>query len=205
MGCVMTNDERLFKLMLKLKANGRSCDCIVCVRSRGNCPHLNGDFDPRFNHEYVSYNFKTMEFQASLGNCQIKKVGDIIKKRQENVRYLNKCLEKYSDILQLPPYSRVVSYLGYPIIIKKPELLNRRKIINELEYNGIETRPLFGCIPTQQPAYSYLKEEYEGRIPNAEYVGLNGFYIGCHQYLTCDDLDYIVEIFDKIMEKKNDK
>jgi CDP-6-deoxy-D-xylo-4-hexulose-3-dehydrase len=69
----------------------------------------------------------------------------------------------------------------------------------ELEGNGIESRPLFGCVPTQQPAYSCFKGEYEGKIPNAEYAGKNAFYIGCHQYLNHDDLEYVVYIFDKIL------
>ena len=68
----------------------------------------------------------------------------------------------------------------------------------KLEKKGIENRPLFGCVPTQQPAYSYLKKEYDGKIPNAEYAGKNAFYIGCHQYLNQDDLEYIVGVFDKI-------
>ncbi|MGR3293918.1 MAG: hypothetical protein ACUZ9M_07910 [Candidatus Scalindua sp.] len=61
-----------------------------------------------------------------------------------------------------------------------------------------ESRPLFGCVPTQQPAYKYLQVEYEGKIPNAEYIGKNAFYIGCHQYLNQDDLEYVVSIFEKI-------
>ena len=64
MGCVTTNDEKLFKLMMQLKANGRLCDCPVCTRSKGVCPGAKKygyddeeDFDPRFTHEYVAYNF----------------------------------------------------------------------------------------------------------------------------------------------------
>jgi len=36
-------------------------------------------------------------------------------------------------------------------------------------------------------------------LPNAEYIGENGFYLGCHQYLEEKDLEYIVEVFDKIL------
>jgi CDP-6-deoxy-D-xylo-4-hexulose-3-dehydrase len=71
----------------------------------------------------------------------------------------------------------------------------------KLEKNGIENRPLFGCIPTQQPAYKHLQVEYEGKLPNAEFLGKNAFYIGCHQYLEREDLDYVVKIFDQILSK----
>ena len=200
MGAITTNDENIVKLIRKLKTHGRLCDCPVCMRSQGKCPHRGKDFDPRFTHELIGYNFKTMEFQAALGISQLNKADWISKKRQDNVSYLNDKLAKYSHLLQLPQYSDEVSYLAYPIVIKNPEKLPRNKIMYELEKNGLETRPLFGCIPTQQPAYGSLKERYKGKLPNAENIGKNGFYIGCHQYLEQKDLDYISNTFTKILD-----
>lgn len=204
MGAINTDNREIAKLSKKIKAQGRMCDCLVCTRSDNLCPKIDAymgedDFDPRFYHDLIGYNFKTMEFQAALGLSQLEKVEWIIRKRRENVRYLNKALEKHGNILQLPEYSEEVSYLAYPIIIKKPSLISRKELRTKLREEGIETRPLFGCIPTQQPAYSHLKKRYNKKLPNAEYLGLNGFYIGCHQYLTEDDLRYINKIFNKIM------
>jgi len=207
MGVVNTDNQEIAKLVRQIKAQGRVCDCSVCTRADGYCPKIDAhegedDFDPRFSHNLIGYNFKTMEFQAALGLNQLEKVGWIIERRQENVKYLNEALWKYSDILQLPEYSKDISYLAYPIVIKRPDLISRKELRTKLEKEGIETRPLFGCIPTQQLAYSYLKEKYNGKLPNAEYLGLNGFYIGCHQYLTEDDLKYTEKIFNKILQDK---
>lgn len=198
MGCITTDNKELMQLIRKVKANGRVCDCPVCRRSEGKCPRLlsykdEDDFDPRFTHDLIGYNFKTMEFQAALALTQLKRVDWITKTRNENVKYLNKGLKEFSDVLQLPKYSKDVSYLAYPLVIRNPEIISRRKLRYELEKKGVETRPLFGCIPTQQPAYSYLKKQYEGKLPNAEYIGRNAFYIGCHQYLDREDLDFEVE------------
>lgn len=205
MGCITTNDKKLFKLIMQLKANGRLCDCSVCTRNEGTCPGSkkygygeNEDCDPRFTHEYVSYNFKTVEFTAALGVSQIKKADLIYKKRQENVRYLNQKLKKFENIFYLPFYDENVSYLAYPITIREDSNIKRKWIRERLEKEGVENRPLFGCIPTQQPAFSYLKEQYEGRLPIADYIGKNAFYIGCHQYLEKEDLDYIVTVFERI-------
>lgn len=205
MGAITTNDRKIWRLVTKIKTSGRVCDCPVCTRSKGRCPRVfkdseNDDLDPRFTHDLIGYNFKTMEFQAALGLCQLKKADWIIDKRRENVKYLNDNLSKYSDILQLPPYSEEVSYLAYPIVIKRPNVISRKKLRMEFEKRGVETRPLFGCIPTQQPAYAHLRAEYEGKLPNAEYIGRNGFYIGCHQYLNVDDLDYVVKVFKDVLE-----
>ena len=204
----MTNDSEINRLVRKIKAQGRACDCLICTRSRGYCPQLEAyqgkdDFDPRFTHDLIGYNFKAMEFQAALALTQIKKADEIIAKRQRNVRYLNTQLKEYQEILQLPLYSEEMSYLAYPLVINKPEVINRKELRKNLEGAGIETRPLFGCIPTQQPAYGHLKEEYEGKLPQADYIGKNGFYIGCHQYLEEEDLEYIVEVFQDILRHRN--
>ncbi len=78
------------------------CDCPVCTRAEGNCPRLNSyrgkdDFDPRFFHDMFGYNFKTMEFQATLGLAQLEKAKEILQTRQFNVRYLNQGLESLNS------------------------------------------------------------------------------------------------------------
>lgn len=205
MGAVTTDDIEIVKLVKKLKANGRLCDCFVCTRAEGRCPKLSAqskmdfDFDPRFTHDIIGYNFKTMEFTAALANTQLKKADWITERRRENVKYLNENLRRFSDIIQLPEFMESVSYLAYPIVIKPDAPINRSRFRTELEKRGIETRPLFGCIPTQQPAYAYLKDKYEDKLPNADFLGRNGFYIGCHQYLTEEDLEYIVKVMKDIL------
>lgn len=203
MGALTTNHEGIARLANKIKAHGRQCDCPICTRPNGYCPKSKGDseldLDPRFTHDIIGYNFKTTEIQAALALSQLKKATSIIRKRQENVKYLNESLEGVSDLIQLPRYSDNVSYLAYCVIIKKPEKISRAKLRSTLEKNGIETRPLFGCIPTQQPSFRYLRTKYVDRLPSAEYLSKNAFYVGCHQYLTREDLDYMVCQFKLIL------
>lgn len=205
LGAINTDDPEMIRLIRKIKTNGRMCDCGVCLRNEGKCPQLKksgkeDDFDPRFAHDLIGYNFKAMEFQAALAISQLDKVEEIIKKRQYNVKYLNENLEEFSDILQLPKYDENISYLAYPILLTNPKKISRKKIRVELENKGVENRPLFGSIPTQQIAYQELKNQYSGKIPNADYVGANAFYIGCHQYLEEDDLEYVVKVFNEILK-----
>lgn len=194
MGAINSNDNDLIKLSRQIKANGRLCSCVRCTRDQGTCPYKDEDFDPRFTHVLIGYNFKTGEYPAALALAHLNKIDEIINKRKSNVKYLNEHLSKHAE-LQLPVYDENVSYLGYPIVSKE-----RVKITKALEKHNprVLTRTLFGCIPTQQPAYINLgyAEKYKGKLPNAEYVGEYGFYIGCHQFLTQKDLDNIVSAFD---------
>jgi CDP-6-deoxy-D-xylo-4-hexulose-3-dehydrase len=200
LGTINTNDSEIARLARKIKANGRLCDCPICTRRTKGCPKIKSrsseeDVDPRFTHDIIGFNFKTMEFQTAIASVQLKRIKEIIRKRQENVKYLNDGLERYSKIIKLPKYDKNVSYLAYPLVINDTKIASRQKLRARLEKKGIESRPLFGCIPTQQPAYKHLKSKYSGRLPVAENLGSNGFYIGCHQYLTNDELDYIIDVF----------
>ena len=51
-----------------------------------------------------------------------------------------------------------------------------------------------------QPVYKKLFGNVEKEYPVAKYINKNGFYIGCHQDLKKDDLDYIIYIFRKYLE-----
>lgn len=205
MGAIVTDDDQLYRLLKQVKANGRVCDCPVCTRPQGYCPHMpkddsgDTDYDPRFTHSILGLNFKTMEFQSALALSQLKKADTIFAARQRNVRYYDEHLRKYSDRIQLPEIDKDVSYLAYPMILRPDSGISRKKLRMELENYGIETRPLFGSIPTQQPAYAHLAEQYKGKLPNADYIGLNGFYIGCHQYLTEAHLEKVVKTFGRIL------
>lgn len=200
MGAIITDDAEVYKLARRLKAQGRACECMVCTRAEGFCPQLrsegpDSDFDPRFAHDLVGFNFKTMEFQAALALGQIQGVDEIIRRRYENVRYLAESISSLSHYLQLPMVSSAVSYLAFPVVVREASPLSRARLRQHLEGCGIETRPLFGSIPTQQPAFESLRNTYEGLLPNADFVGSRGLYVGCHQYLERGDLDRIVDAF----------
>jgi dTDP-4-amino-4,6-dideoxygalactose transaminase len=199
MGALCTNNPDIATYSRRFKANGRMCDCKTCTRAKGTCPKLtiNPNLDPRFTHTEIGYNFKTSDIMAAIGIEQLKKAEQIMLTRYQNVKHLNEELDSLSDKIQLPILSNDVSYLAYPIVIKDKKI-NREKITRKLEQHGVETRPLFNCIPLQQPAYAHMKKDYEDKLPNAKYIGQKGFYIGCHQYLKQEDLEYITKIFKQV-------
>ncbi len=201
MGAVTTNDRDLYVLCKKIKAQGRACVCPTCTRPEGRCPlsRPGVDADPRFTHDVIGYNFKTMEFPAALALTQMERAEAIIRKRQDNIHILNEGLARFAHLLQLPVYSRQVSYLAYPVIIRDPQKIRRRDLCRGLEERGIENRYLFGCLPLQQPAFAAYKKRALGKVPIAEYLGAQGFYLGCHQYLTRKDLKRIIAAFTDIL------
>ena len=67
----------------------------------------------------------------------------------------------------------------------------RDALCEHLEQNGVETRPALPL--TNQP---YLKGIVnEDDFPIAKIVNQGGAYVGCHPYLSEDDLSHMVKAF----------
>ena len=74
---------------------------------------------------------------------------------------------------------------GFSITTKKEGDIN--KVTECLDRYNIHWKRNFGSIPTQHAAFADMGYSL-GDFPNAEWVGENGVHIGCHQYLSEDDI-----------------
>lgn len=187
MGAICTDDAEIARICRSIKAHGRLCDCPRCTRPEGKCPHL--DRNPRFTAQYIGFNAKVMEFQSALARVQLARIDENIAKRRRNFRLLKAALEPLGDFIH-PIYEQDgMVPMVFPIVLNQEG--RRNEVIKALEARGVECRSLFACIPTQQPAYSQYKEEYAGKLPVSEWCGANGFYVGCHQHLGEDDIEFM--------------
>jgi len=203
MGAINTNNRDMRRVIDKLKSNGRTSkyDTNKEYFFKNKVYKDKNDLHQRYFHDMISGNYRAQEFSASLGYEQLKEIKTLIKKRNDNVKYLNENLEEVSDVLKLPKYDKDIAYLGYPIIINKPEVISRASIRDKVEKAGIETRPMYGNLPIDMPSLKDFKKDCENKMPNADHIGRNAWYIGCHQYLKREDLDYIIKTIKKIIVK----
>ncbi len=206
-GMIITDDDELARLCRSLRAHGRACDCKVCVLNVDSsyCPlryKYGEDTDIRFHFERIGFSSKMNELEAALGVEQVERMDDIVHARRERLDYFNRHLARHEEFLKLfrPGPGEEISPLCYPLVVKREAPFERFELTKYLEQRGVETRPAFGCIPTQQPAYKWMGHR-EGEFPGAEYVGARGFYIGCHQNITDEDAAYVVATFDEFMGK----
>jgi len=155
----------------------------------------------RFSFVDVGYSFRVTEMEAALGIEQLQKLKSFIRKRNKNASYLIKHLQKYDSKIMLPtiPTDRGHSFLGFPITIIDSKI-KRDLLVTHLEKRGIETR--YAMPLTNQPIYRKLFGDLDKKYPIAKHINENAFYIGCHQGLTKDDMEYIIASFDSFFEKK---
>lgn len=148
----------------------------------------------RFSFVSLGYSFRLTEMEAALGLAQLEVGTEIIARRRTNADWLTGKLSGHEAFLQLPRIRPGCdhSFMMYPIVLR-----DRKKdaLVNFLEQNRVETREMLPL--TNQPLYQRLLGIGEADYPVAGWINRSGFYIGCHQDLSSDDLDRIVELFDR--------
>ena len=207
-GVITTNNDEYAKTLRSLRMHGRNCSCKNCVINTvgSKCEKRFKDgVDQRFLFDRIGYSSRMNDLEAAVGIGCLESIEDIIFKRRQNYYHMKIGLEDSSKFNEFFYLMTVLegqmsqfSPHAFPIICNEDIPFTRDQFACYLEENGIETRTLFASIPTQYKAYEYLGHKL-GDFPNAEYVGNNGIHIGCHQDISVDDCDYIVQVISKFI------
>lgn len=165
-GMALTNDSELAAKMRLLRSFGMSKE-------------------RKFYHPIIGYNYKMSDIHASIGLIQLLKLDDYIKKRRKNIEHVKEQVN--NPHMKLPSeqeYAFNVYYVCQVLVEKKQD-----RVVQYLEKNGIETRPLLSFIPEQPPyqKYGYNRKDY----PVAQDAHQKGFYVSNSPLLSKKELDYL--------------
>jgi CDP-6-deoxy-D-xylo-4-hexulose-3-dehydrase len=190
--------------MRSMRDWGRDCICESGVDNKcGNrFSRQFGELPFGYDHKYVyshfGYNLKATDLQAAIGVAQMDKLPNFVEKRRENWSFLRKHLEHLQDKLILPealPNSKP-SWFGFAISCKQG--VSRKKIVEHLESQNIQTRMLFAGNIIKHPCFDEMRKSGEGyrAIGNLEctdFVMENMFWVGVYPGLDEGKLLRIVE------------
>lgn len=181
-GFITTNDDRMAVVMRSMMFHGRD-ESYLNIDDKPN------DISKRFWFPRFGYSDRMTELEAALGLGELDDWECMIKKRQDNARYLydklsltmakNGSADVWGPVTNIDNHA----FMFFPLLVK-----NRDNLMLYLEKQGIQTRTMMP-LTTQPLAKPYLKRKY----PGADYINKHGLLIGCHQYLTRKELDYIIE------------
>lgn len=192
-GFATTNNSKLCEILQSLMNHGR--DNIYISIDDDNVDSDKRLFEvvsKRFSFIRLGHSFRATELESAIGLAQLEKRDEFIKIRKENARTLIQGLSDLKKYIQLPyvPANCEHCYMLFPIVtLKEP----KTELIRFLEKSGIETRDLMPLVT--QPIYRKLFGKIENQFKVALWLNQNGFYIGCHPYLTKKDLEYVIEVF----------
>lgn len=203
-GAVYTNNALLSKIIRSLRDWGRDCVCPSGVDNF--CKHRfdkqYGDLPIGYDHKYVyshfGYNLKATDMQAAVGCAQLKKFPSFVEKRKHNFNRLREALSKISDkvILPEPCENSDPSWFGFLITCKAG--IDRNKVVNFIENNGIQTRMLFAGNIIKHPCFDQmrkLKSGYRvvGKLKNTDMIMNDSFWVGVYPGMNDEMIDYMAE------------
>lgn len=146
----------------------------------------------RFRFERLGFHYRLTEMEAAIGLSQLE--GGLalswIKKRQRLGQKLIQLLKPLTAKIQAPfiPTGYKHAFMMFPLMILDSKI-NKWDLMMFLEKNGIETRELLPLL--NQPAYRRIFKVNPKDYPQADLVNRRGFYFGCHQGMSLDDIKYI--------------
>lgn len=191
-GIAITDDHELEDVMRSLLNHGRDSIYMSIDDDDGL---VGGDLyevvGRRFRFVNPGYSSRMTELQAAIALPQVDDWSWMLGKRNWVASALTERLSKHKKHLRLPYAMKdnEHSWMMYAIAVEDG---NKWPLVQHLEDNGVQTRDLLPIL--NQPVYRGLfnAEEY----PVSNWLLGAGFYIGCHQGMDADDVDYIGELVD---------
>jgi dTDP-4-amino-4,6-dideoxygalactose transaminase len=193
-GIATTNNPELAALMRSLVNHGRDGIYISIDDDDASGDRLREIVSRRFRFERIGHSFRITELETALALGQLDGWHEMIAKRNENAAYLTRRL-RHINAIQLPAIRPDAqhAFMMYPIVLYERD---KRGLVEHLEANGVETREMLPL--TNQPCYRGMFREDD--YPVAQWINQSGFYVGCHEHLTTDELDYIAAIIGDYFE-----
>ena len=154
----------------------------------------------RFDHDDIGWNYRMSNLQAALGCGQLRNISWIInRKRQIGNRYFDKLKDNKNIILQKnkTKYSKNI-YWVFGILLKKNSKFSRDEVMKKLYQLNIDTRPFFLSM-NKQKIFKKLKIFKRVKMPNAENLSKNGFYLPSGLGIKNSEIDYIIKCVSKIL------
>lgn len=191
-GLATTNNPELADDLRSLMNHGRDTIYISCSDDAGKeGSDLEQIVARRFSFIQTGHSFRCTEMEAAIGVGQLARADEIVRRRKEIAGRFNAALEKYSDKIQLPycPPDRTHSFMLYGLVMKNE---TKVKLVNHLEGLNVETRDMLPLV--NQPVYRKMYgNDLENQFPVAKWINHSGFYIGCHSYMTDEEVDFVIE------------
>jgi len=143
----------------------------------------NNYLDEKFTFCNSGFNLRPTEVSSAIALSQLKKLDKIKLNRSYNYQKIKEILEQdetCSKFFYFIDKNKFISecWLSFPIILKKK--INKKKLINKLYKNGIETRPIISGDFSQQPGLRKYNIKKQKLYKNADYIHKYGFYIGLY-------------------------
>jgi len=189
-GFVTTDDEELYHVLLSLRAHGWTRN----LPQQNHVSNKSDDwFEESFRFVLPGYNVRPLEMSGAIGIEQLKKLPSFLKQRRENAKLFVELFKDHPDFIIQKDIDNG-SWFGFSLIIKPSSSLKRKDVINKLQRNKIECRPIVTGNFTKNDVMKFFDYEIHKELKNADYLHDNGFFIGNGQADLSQELKYLAKL-----------
>ncbi len=191
-GMIVTSDKRLAELCRSLRSQGRPTGEVA---SAGSSNWL--------QHERLGYNFRMSEINAALGVVQMRRLDEIIEKRQRVSEMYTRHLAGHPDVIlpTLEPES-VMSWFVFVVRLTTGyTAAERDRIIAGLQRHEVGSRDYFPCIHLQ-PFYRRLFGYKVGDYPIAEAVSSRTIALPFFNDMSAREVDHVCRTLDLMIKRE---
>lgn len=191
-GLIVTNSLKLINILKMLRSHGWDRDLDKSEKLKLRKKWKISDFNSLYTFYYSGFNLRSTNLQAFLGLYQLKKLNKFCKIRNKNFNYYQKKIN--NNFWKIEPLKKTfVSNFGYPIITPK-----RDQLVKELKRKKIEVRPMISGSMNNQPFFK--KRKKSKFLKNSYQIDKFGMYLPNHHKLTIDQINYICNTVNKVLE-----
>jgi len=167
---------------------------------------LNTDenFSPRpmagrsFRFTHAGHSYRITELEAAIGLAQLDGWREMLALRRRNAAHLQAVMADFNRHfgarMTIPETldGNEHAWMMFPMVLD-PEKMPKRVFATYLNEAGIETRDMMPI--TNQPIFRGMLDP--GAFPISDWVNRCGLYIGCHQDMTPEDVEYVRQVFER--------
>jgi len=175
-GMITTNNKKITELCRSMRNQGRDAS---------------GKW---LSHVRLGYNYRLSEINCALGIAQIKRIKQILKKRERVAETYNKLLQNVNGI-KIPYRAKNIKMSWFLYVIR---VKNRDRIIQALQNKGIQSHNYFPPIhlmPFYKKKFNYKK----GDFPITEKVSSETLALPFYNNLKKSEINYIVHELKKLV------
>jgi len=151
----------------------------------------------------LGYNWRLPEISAAIGLTQLKRLPEMIKKRNEIAKYYDKELRKISEItpLKTPP-NILNNYYKHVAFLEKG--IDREKLKEKLRTKGVRCSGEVYWPPLHlEPIYKQLLGTKEGDLPQAEDACKRMMCLPLYAQMTREEAQYVIERLKETMSESD--
>lgn len=145
----------------------------------------------RYVHEVLGFNLRMTDIAAAIGLCQLKKLPDFNRKRNDNAHLLSEAIKNRKIIKPKVREDCVHVFHQYTIRVE-----NRDEVLKVLEREGVGSGVYYPTPIHKQPIYQ--KIGYRETIPNAEKISHEVVSLPIHPAVSEEDIGFIASVLNRI-------